>query len=68
MDELHQLHDAITKLWNVIKKYNDNLPDQADEFLTELENIKFENHDIANLFGDWAVKYMNYVDKKEKKR
>lgn len=64
MDELHQLHEAITKLWQIIKKYNSSI--DYEGFIDEVEEIRFENKDIENLFQNWIVKYMNYIDAKGK--
>lgn len=64
MDELHQLHEAITKLWQIIKKYNSSI--DYEGFIEEVEGIRFENKDIENLFQNWIVKYMNYIDAKGK--
>lgn len=66
MDELHQLHEAINKLWQIIKKYNDKLPDAYDEFIKESESVQFDDPAIKDLFQWWIVEYMKYKDRREK--
>lgn len=70
MDELHKLHDAITSLWQFIKKYDPNLHTEEDwqQFMDEADEIiaKYDK-DMRDMLLKWIMFYAEYVDKREKR-